>query len=80
LRTAELVGKRLEARAKYIENLTNWPGAERKTQGAGASPGGGWPFDVTEPERFARCLNEGFAEVLALSGSDSGTNPPIRTV
>jgi hypothetical protein len=38
------------------------------------------PAAVTEPERFARCLNEGFAEVLALSGSDSGTNPPIRRV
>jgi WS/DGAT/MGAT family acyltransferase len=38
------------------------------------------PAAVTEPERFARCLLEGFAEVLALSGSDSGTNPPIRRV
>jgi diacylglycerol O-acyltransferase len=38
------------------------------------------PAAVTEPERFARCLNEGFAEVLALSGSDSGTNAPIQRV
>ncbi|MDT5065885.1 MAG: diacylglycerol O-acyltransferase / wax synthase, partial [Mycobacterium sp.] len=35
---------------------------------------------VTEPDRFGRCLTEGFAEVLALSGSDNGTNPPIRRV
>jgi NADPH:quinone reductase-like Zn-dependent oxidoreductase len=31
------VGKRLEARANYIEMLTNWPGAERKTQGGGTA-------------------------------------------
>jgi WS/DGAT/MGAT family acyltransferase len=37
------------------------------------------PAAVTEPERFARCLNEGFAEVLALSGGDVGTRP-IRRV
>jgi hypothetical protein len=36
------------------------------------------PAAVTEPERFARCLTEGFAEVLALAGGDIGTNPPIR--
>jgi diacylglycerol O-acyltransferase len=36
------------------------------------------PAAVTEPERFARCLTEGFAEVLALSGRDLGINPPIR--
>jgi hypothetical protein len=36
------------------------------------------PAAVTEPERFARCLTEGFAEVLALAGDDIGTNPPIR--
>jgi hypothetical protein len=35
---------------------------------------------VTQPERFARCLTEGFAEVLALSGIDVGANPPIRRV
>jgi WS/DGAT/MGAT family acyltransferase len=38
------------------------------------------PAAVTEPERFARCLAEGFAEVLALAGGDIGTNPPIRRV
>jgi WS/DGAT/MGAT family acyltransferase len=38
------------------------------------------PFAVTEPERFARCLTEGFAEVLDLAGSDVETNPPIRRV
>jgi WS/DGAT/MGAT family acyltransferase len=38
------------------------------------------PAAVTEPERFARCLTEGFAEVLALSGNDVATNPPIRRV
>jgi len=38
------------------------------------------PAAVTEPERFARCLTEGFAEVLALAGSDAETNPPIRRV
>jgi diacylglycerol O-acyltransferase len=35
------------------------------------------PAAMTEPERFARCLTEGFAEVLALSGSDSG---PTRRI
>jgi hypothetical protein len=38
------------------------------------------PAAVTEPERFARCLTEGFAEVLALSGRDIGTDPPTRSV
>jgi hypothetical protein len=38
------------------------------------------PAAVTEPERFARCLTEGFAEVLALSGSEIGIDPPIRGV
>ena len=38
------------------------------------------PAAVTEPERFARCLTEGFAEVIALSGRDIGITPPIRRV
>jgi hypothetical protein len=33
------------------------------------------PAAITEPERFARCLQEGFAEVLALAPDD--TEPPI---
>lgn len=37
------------------------------------------PAAVTEPERFARCLTEGFAEVLALS-KNAGTHPPVRRV
>jgi hypothetical protein len=35
---------------------------------------------MTEPEGVARCLTEGLAEVLALSGSDTETNPPTRSV
>jgi diacylglycerol O-acyltransferase len=38
------------------------------------------PAAVTEPEGVARCLTEGFAEVLALSGSDTETDPPTRSV
>jgi diacylglycerol O-acyltransferase len=32
------------------------------------------PAAVTKPESVARCLTEGFAEVLALSGSDTETD------
>jgi hypothetical protein len=35
---------------------------------------------VTEPEGVARSLTEGLAEVLALSGSDTETDPPTRSV
>jgi WS/DGAT/MGAT family acyltransferase len=35
------------------------------------------PAAVTEPERFARCLQEGFAEVLALADD---AEPPIRRI
>ena len=38
------------------------------------------PAAVAEPERFARCLSEGFAEVLALSGGDAGAGSLIRRV
>ena len=32
------------------------------------------PASITEPERFRRCLEEGFAEVLALH---PGAKPPV---